>query len=344
MKTKAAILVAQKKDLVIDELEIPSLDVGKVLVEIKATRICGSQLGEIDGVKGPDRYLPHLLGHEAGGIVREVGQGVTRVKEGDHVVCHWRPAPGISGPCPTYDWKGSTVNAGHITTFSEYAVISESRLTPIDSKYDHEVSALMADTITTGFGVISNDANVRIGQSVCVIGVGGIGLGAVLGAKLAGANPIIAVDLFDQKLDLAKKHGATHCVNSKELNLKDAIFEIIGRSEVDVMIEGTGKPKMIEKAYELTSSLGTCVLYGVMGFDQKISLNTLPLHFGKSITGSEGGQSKPHLDIPRYLRMLDEGVFNLDDFVSHRIMLDEINIGIQRMKSGESIHSMIKFY
>ena len=113
--------------------------------------------------------------------------------------------------------------------------------------------ALMADTITTGFGIISNDAKVRIGQSVCVIGVGGIGLGAVLGAKLAGANPIIAVDLFDHKLEIAKKQGATHCVNSNEVNLKDAINVIIGRSEVDVMIEGTGNPKVIEMAYELYS-------------------------------------------------------------------------------------------
>ena len=343
MKTKAAILVEQKKDLVVDEIEIPKLEHGKVLVEIKSTRICGSQLGEIDGVKGPDHYLPHLLGHEAGGIVREVGPLVTRVKEGEHVVCHWRPAPGISGPCPTYEWNGSTVNAGHITTFSEYAVISESRLTPIDAKYGHDVSALMADTITTGFGIISNDAKVRIGQSVCVIGIGGIGLGAVLGAKLAGANPIIAVDLFDHKLDLAKKHGATHCINSKEIKIKDAISEIIGRPEVDVMVEGTGRPEIIEAAYELTSSQGTCVLFGVMKFDQKVSLNTLPLHFGRTLTGSEGGQSQPHLDIPRYLRMMDNGVFDLDDFVSHRCRLEDINSAISRMRSGESIHTLINF-
>ncbi len=343
MKPRAAILVEQKKDLVVDEIEIPKLEHGKVLVEIKSTRICGSQLGEIDGVKGPDRYLPHLLGHEAGGIVREVGPLVTRVKEGEHVVCHWRPAPGISGPCPTYNWQGALVNAGHITTFSQYSIISESRLTPIDPKYGHEVSALMADTITTGFGVISNDAKVRIGQSVCIIGVGGIGLGAVLGAKLAGANPIIAVDLFEHKLELAKKHGATHCVNSSEVNLKDAVFDIIGRPEVDVIIEGTGSPEMIEEAYDLTSSQGTCVLFGVMRFDQKVSFNTLPLHFGRTLTGSEGGQSRPHTDITRYLGMMDAGAFNLEDFVSHRFCLDEINFGINRMRSGESIHTMINF-
>ena len=341
MKTKAAILVEQKKDLVVDEIEIPKLEHGKVLVEIKSTRICGSQLGEIEGVKGPDHYLPHLLGHEAGGVVREVGPLVTRVKEGEHVVCHWRPAPGISGPCPTYEWNGSTVNAGHITTFSEYAVISESRLTPIDAKYGHDVSALMADTITTGFGIISNDAKVRIGQSVCVIGIGGIGLGTVLGAKLAGAHPIIAVDLFGHKLEQARKCGATHCINSKEIKIKDAISAIIGRSEVDVMVEGTGRPEIIETAYELTSRHGICVLFGVMRFDQKVSLNTLPLHFGRTLTGSEGGQSQPHIDIPRYLRMMDDGAFDLDDFVSHRCKLEDINSAISRMRSGESIHSLI---
>ena len=343
MKTKAAILVEQNKELVVDEVEIPKLEHGKALVEIKSTRICGSQLGEIDGVKGPDYYLPHLLGHEAGGVVREVGPGITRVKEGNHVVCHWRPAPGISGHYPTYGWNGSTVNAGHITTFSEHSIISESRLTPIDPKYDHEVSALFADTITTGFGIINNDAKVRIGQSVCIIGVGGIGLGAVLGAKLAGANPLIAVDLFDHKLELAKKHGATHCINSSEADLKDVLSEVIGRPEVEVMIEGTGNPKVIEKAYELTSEQGTCVLFGVMRFDQRVSLNTLPLHFGKTLTGSEGGQSLPHIDIPRYLEMMDAGSFNLDDFVSHRCKLEDVNDAISRMRSGESIHSMITF-
>ena len=343
MKTQAAILVEQNKELIVDEVEIPTLEPGQVLVEIKATRICGSQLGEIDGVKGPDNYLPHLLGHEAGGIVREVSPLVTRVKEGDHVVCHWRPAPGILGPCPAYDWKGTQVNAGHITTFSQHSIISETRLTPIDRKYGHEVSALMADTITTGFGVISNDAKVRIGQSVCVIGVGGIGLGAVLGAKLAGAYPIIAVDLFSHKLEQARECGATHSINSSEVDLKEALCDILGKPEVEVMIEGTGNPKVIERAYELTSKEGTCVLFGVLRFDEKIEINTLPLHFGRTLTGSEGGQSQPHLEIPRYLQMMDAGVFHLDDFVSHRCKLEEVNLAISRMRSGESIHTLITF-
>lgn len=343
MKTKAAILVEQHQDLIIDDLEIPKIEPGKVLVEIKATRICGSQLGEIDGVKGPDSYLPHLLGHEAGGIVREKGPMVSRVKEGDNVVCHWRPASGMSGPCPTYDWKGQKVNAGHITTFSEYAIISENRLTPIHPKYGHEVSALMADTITTGFGIISNDAKVKIGQSVCIIGIGGIGLGVVLGAKLAGANPIIAIDVVDHKLESALMHGATHKINSKKENLNEQLSNILGSSKVDVVIEGTGKPEIIENAYKLTSSSGKCVLFGVMRFDQEARINTLPLHLGKSLSGSEGGQSVPDVDIPKYLKMMDENLFSLDHFISHRYQLDDINKGISVMKEGKALHSIIHF-
>lgn len=343
MKTKAAILIEQKKDLIIDEIEIPAIEYGKVLVEIKSTRICGSQLGEIDGVKGPDNYLPHLLGHEAGGIVREVGSGVTRVKEGDHVVCHWRPAPGISGKCPQYDWNGKKVNAGHITTFSEYSILSESRVTPIDKKYSFDVAALMADTITTGFGVISNDAKVKIGESVCVIGVGGIGLGVILGAKLAGANPIIAVDLHDHKLKKTKEYGATHTINANDGNLVKLLLESTGLNHCDVMIEGTGNPKVIETAYNLTGKKGRCILFGVMPFNQKVELNTLPLHFGKVLSGSEGGQSQPHYDIPRYLKMIEGGLFHLDNFLSDRFGLEDINEAIIKMRSGESTHSVIHF-
>ncbi len=343
MKTKAAILIKQKKDLIVDEIDVPLVEYGKVLVEIKSTRICGSQLGEIDGVKGPDNYLPHLLGHEAGGIVRECGEGVTRVKEGDHVVCHWRPAPGISGQCPKYEWNGKTVNAGHITTFSQYTIISESRLTPIDTKYSFDVAALMADTITTGFGVVANDAKIKIGESVCVIGVGGIGLGVILGAKLAGAYPIIATDLHDHKLAKAKEYGATHTVNSSDQDLPEAVKKITRLSPCDVVIDGTGNPEVIETSYNLTAKEGRCVLFGVIPFDQKVSLNTLPLHFGRTLTGSEGGQSQPEIDIPRYLSMMEAGFFNLDGFISHRCKLEEINPAIDRMRSGESIHSIIYF-
>ncbi len=343
MKTKAAILVEQKKDLIIDEIEIPTVEYGKVLVEIKSTRICGSQLGEIDGVKGEDKYLPHLLGHEAGGIVREVGKGVTRVKEGDHVVCHWRPAPGQSTQCPVYKWGNMSVNAGHITTFCEYSIISESRLTPISKHTSFETAALLADTITTGFGVITNDSAVKIGQSVAVIGIGGIGLGVILGAKIAGANPIIAIDLFDHKLNIAKECGATHTINASNSDMDATIKSIVGNCGVDVMIDGTGNPAIIQQAYNLTKRNGRCVLFGVIPHDKTVELNTLPLHFGRTLTGSEGGASQPEIDIPRYIEMMKNDLFHLKNFVSHRVSLENINEGILRMRNGESIHTMVNF-
>jgi len=343
MKTKAAILVEQKKDLVVDEIEIPKLEHGKVLVEIKSTRICGSQLGEIDGVKGPDHYLPHLLGHEAGGIVREVGPLVTRVKEGDHVVCHWRPAPGLSGPCPTYKWQTKEVNAGHITTFNEHSILSESRLTPVGKNVDFDLCSLMADTLTTGFGVVTNDARLKIAESIVIIGVGGIGSGVVIGARLAGAHPIIAVDIHDHKLEIARKLGATHCINSSKEDLESSIRNLLGSGGADVVVEGTGNEKVIETAYQLTHSQGRCILFGVLPFDKKVSINTLPLHLGKRLIGSEGGQSKPASDIPRLVAMHQAGRYSIDGLITNRIGLEEVNQGIEKMRAGESIHTLIKF-
>ena len=327
----------------VDEIEIPKLEHGKVLVEIKSTRIGGSQLGEIDGVKGPDHYLPHLLGHEAGGIVREVGPKVSKVKADDHVVCHWRPAPGISGPCPNYVWRGSTVNAGHVTTFSEYAVISESRLTPVGKNVDFDLCSLMADTLTTGFGVVLNDAQLKIGESIVIIGVGGIGSGVVIGARLAGAHPIVAVDIHDHKLEMAQKLGATHCINSSKEDLESSIRNLFGSGGADVVVEGTGNEKVIETAYQLTHPQGRCILFGVLPFDKKISINTLPLHFGKKLTGSEGGQSRPASDIPRLVAMHEAGRYSIDGLITHRIGLEEVNLGIEKMRAGESIHTLIEF-
>jgi S-(hydroxymethyl)glutathione dehydrogenase/alcohol dehydrogenase len=340
MKTLAAILVELKKDLVIDEIEIPALQAGQVLVKIVTTRICGSQLGEIDGAKGEDKFLPHLLGHEAAGTVLEIGPAVTQVKAGDTVACHWRPGRGIALPPPKYSWNGKTVNAGHITTFQQHAIIAENRLTVVPPGTDPEVSCLLADTITTGFGTINNNAQVKIGESVVIVGVGGIGLGTVLGAKLAGAHPIIAVDRFDHKLTNALAVGATHAINVANEDLTEAAQKILG-GKADVVIDGTGRPDVLEKLFALVKPEGRCVGVGVMPHDQKISINTLALHMGKVLTGSHGGESQPAVEIPRYLRMITDGRIDLSRFVTHRCSLKEVNKGIAQMRSGESIHTII---
>ena len=342
MKTKAAILVQQKEPLVLDEITIPKLLHGQVLVQIQSTRICGSQIGEIDGVKGPDKWLPHLLGHEAGGIVLEVGSGVKTVKPDDHVVAHWRKGCGIDAESPVYDWGDKRVNAGAITTFSEFAIISENRLTKVAHITDPETSALLADTLTTGFGIINNDAKVKIGESIVIIGAGGIGLGAILGASLVNAYPIIAVDLHEHKLDFAREFGATHTINASSEDFAQLAQEII-QGKPDVVVDGTGNPSVIEKAYELTNDSGRTILFGVMHHEHRVRLHTLPLHFDKVLKGSVGGSSLPHIDIPRYLRLIENNRFSPQQMISHRFDLEDINLGIQKMRSGEVIHAVVNF-
>jgi S-(hydroxymethyl)glutathione dehydrogenase/alcohol dehydrogenase len=342
MKTLAAILVEQRKPLVLDEVEIPALGYGQVLVEVKVSRICGSQIGEIDGVKGPDKYLPHLLGHEGGGIVREIGPEVTHVKPGDHVVLHWRPGAGIQARGAQYKLGAQTINAGNITTFHQLTVVSENRVTPVPLEVDFEIAALLADTLTTGFGAVTRNASVEIGEAVVVIGVGGIGLGTVLGSHLAGAHPVIAVDLHDHKLAKAREFGATHTINSNAEKLVESVHTILG-GPADAVFDGTGNPEVIEQAWKITGPKGRLVLIGVMPHYRQLSFNTLAMHYGKTLTGSEGGMSRPQTDIPRLLRMMEAGRFDPRKFVTHRCNLTEVNAAITAMRAGEPVHTMIHF-
>ena len=203
---KAAILAQSRQPLIVDEITLPeTLGVGQVLVKVLYSTICGAQINEIAAAKGPDKFLPHLLGHEASAQVVEIGPGVTTVKPGDTVVLHWRPSQGIQCQPPAYQWRGQKLNAGWVTTFNDYAVISENRMTVIDPDYDLRNAPLLGCAVTTAAGVINNDAKVKIGESVVVFGVGGVGLNVVQFAELAGAYPIVAVDLIDSKLDMARE-------------------------------------------------------------------------------------------------------------------------------------------
>jgi S-(hydroxymethyl)glutathione dehydrogenase/alcohol dehydrogenase len=336
-------MVEQRQPLVIDEVEVPPLGYGQVLVEVQVTRICGSQLGEIDGVKGPDRYLPHLLGHEAGVIVLETGPETRHVREGDRAVAHWRPGRGIEARGSVYRWGDRAVNAGPITTFQRLAVLSENRLTVVPPDTDFEVCALLADTLTTGFGVINNDARVKIGESVAVIGCGGIGLGVVLGASLAGAHPVIAIDLRAHKLEVARQFGATRVIDASAGDFGEAVLRILDGQPPDVLVDGTGQPAVLEKAFSLAAPQGRVVGVGVMQHDRKIAINTLPLHFGRTLTGSHGGDSQPAQDIPRYLRMMRDRRFDPRGMISHRVPLADINSAIALMRAGEVVHALVDF-
>jgi len=334
-KMKAAILLSQKAPLIVDEIGLPeTLEIGQVLVKVHFSGICGSQLGEIDGVKGEDKFLPHLLGHEASGVVMETGPGVKHVKCGDTVVMHWRKGLGIDAKPPTYQWRGNNLNAGSITTFNEYAIVSENRLTPIPSDADLEVAALFGCAVTTGFGVIVNNAKLKIGESIVVFGAGGVGLNIIQAAALVSAYPIIAVDRFDERLKLAQTAGATHLINSLHQDAEKTISEITQAHGVDCFIDNTGNPDIIKLGYQMTNPQGRIILVGVPSKGNDISIYSLPLHFGKSITGSHGGETEPHLDIPRYHALFRAGRIKLKDFVTNTFALDDINQAIQSMRDG----------
>jgi S-(hydroxymethyl)glutathione dehydrogenase/alcohol dehydrogenase len=335
--TRAAILVAQQQPLVIDEIELPEhLDVGQVLVELDYSGICGSQLGEIDGVKGPDKWLPHLLGHEASGTVLAVGPGVRHVKPGDVVVAHWKPALGIESSVPQYRWRSNTVNAGWVTTFNRHAVISENRLTPIPAGTDRMAAALFGCAITTGFGLIDNQSDLRLGEDVVVFGAGGIGLNIVQAAHLAGARKVVAVDLFDNRLALALRCGASEVINAAITDPWAQLKEMFAERAPDVFIDNTGKPEVIARGYELVNSKGRVLLVGVPNKGANTTLYTLPMHFGKHVCGTHGGETQPHHDIPRYMGLAASRQINFGDLITQVKPLNSINELIEGMRDGST--------
>jgi len=335
---KAAILAQSRAPLIVDEIAFPEeLGVGQVLVKVLYSTICGAQINEIAAAKGPDRFLPHLLGHEASAQVLETGPGVTTVKPGDTVVMHWRPSQGIQSPTPAYRWRGERLNAGWVTTFNEHAVVSENRLTVIPSSYDLKVAPLLGCAVTTAVGVINNDAKVKIGESVVVFGAGGVGLNVVQFAALVGAYPIVAVDLIDSKLAMAKRLGATHCVNAQgvaDSELDAQLRKLTEAKGADKVIETTGVKSVIELAYNLTHPDGTCVLVGVPS--EKVTIYTLPIHFNKVLTGSHGGDCVPDVDIPRIIRLNQSGRLSFDGIITHEFALDDINAALDLVRSGEA--------
>jgi S-(hydroxymethyl)glutathione dehydrogenase/alcohol dehydrogenase len=325
---RAAILVESNQPLVVDELTMPALGVGQVLVKMQYAAICGAQIGEIAASKGPDKYLPHLLGHEGVGTVEAIGPGVTTKKVGDTVICHWRPSEGIAAKGAVYDWHGKPVNSGPMTCFSTETIVSENRLTLAPEGIDNRVAPLFGCAFTTAYGVIVNDAHVRPGDSVLVYGAGGVGLPMVAMAKAAGAGVIGVVDPVFAKVSMAYQYGASPAAVHDDL--------------WDVTIDTSGKSSAIEAAYKRTKPQGRCILVGVPRHDDPITIDSLPLHFGKVLTGSQGGNCQPHEDIPRIARLMQAQQVNFDGLVTHEVTLDDINEGLDLVRHGEAARVLVR--
>ncbi len=339
----AALLESLNSPLALRSVEVAKLEFGQVLVKVSVSGICGAQLHEIRGHKGNSAFLPHLLGHEGCGIVEDVGPGVTFVSVGQKVVMHWRKGQGIESDFPRYRMGEQALSGGKVTTLSQYAVVSENRLTPVPMETPDEFAALLGCGLTTALGVVNNEAALKFGESIAVIGCGGVGLGIIQAADLAGGYPIVGIDIKREKEPLALKMGATHFETLTSLPGYVEGKEKKNRT-FDVIVDTTGNPEAIEFLMPFLADSGRFVLVGQGPPGAKVSFVADSSFFGmsgKTIRSTQGGQTNPSTDIPRYVDMYFSGKLRFEDLITHRFGLSQINKGFDVLSSGTAGRVMI---
>lgn len=342
MKTLAAVLFETNKPLRISELNIPELKRGQVLVKVAYSGLCHSQLNEIRGKKGVDRWLPHTLGHEGSGEVIEVGPGVTKVIKGDRVIMTWITASGLNADPIMYSLNGEKINSGPVSTFSNYTVVSENKLIKTSADIPMDVAALLGCAVPTGAGMVLNTLKAKPENTLAVIGVGGIGMSAVIGAGIAGCRKIIAVDISDVKLDMAKELGATDIINPRNQNTKDLIMKITENKGVDFVIEAAGTKATMEEGLGLIHNTGTVVIAGNLTHGEKIEIDPFDLIKGKKIIGTWGGETNPDEDIPKYMDMYSKSKIKLNKLITNLYKLEDINEAFSDLEKGSVGRALIK--
>lgn len=375
MKTRAAVLYeigaalpySESIPLVVDEISLGEPGPGEVLVEIVGAGLCHSDLSVVDGSR--PRPLPMVLGHEASGIVREAGTGVTEFAPGDHVVFSWVPVCGrclycasgrgaLCEPGVQANIDGTLLNGARrftdaagsvcshhlgVSAFSQFTVAAQESLVKIDSAFPLEKAALFGCAVVTGVGAVVNTARVEAGSSVAVFGLGGVGLSAVMGAHAVGAYPIIAVDLIEDKLTLAREVGATHTVNAGQEDPVAAIKEL-GNGGADYTFESVGSESVLIQAYLATQRGGTTVTIGLPAPTKMFSVSALSIVAEeRTIKGSYMGSCVPRRDIPRYVAMYQAGLLPVDKLHTHTLRLDEINAGFDRLAQAQAVRQLISF-
>jgi len=341
---RAAILEENKRPLVIRQIEFPGpLGPGQVLVKLFYSGICGKQIEEIDASSGPDPFLPHLLGHEGSAEVLDAGPGVTKVRPGDLAVLHWMKGSGIHSATPLYYFEGKRINAGWVTTFNDFAVVSENRVTLIDRDADLKVAALLGCVGTTGVGVVVNEANVQPYDTVVIYGCGGIGLCAVQAAHMRYPRRLIAVDLNDRALEAAKQFGATDIINPARIDPVKAVRDLTKGQGASKVLITTGHPKAVELAINTAAVPGDCIIVGVPQRGMMIPVDAYSIMHKRTLRGTLGGSMRPDRDIPTYYSLYKEGVLKLDKLVSSVLEFDKINESISKMRSGVPGRCVIKF-
>ena len=374
MKIKAAVLekmgaaapYEKSKPLAVQAVELDSPGDGEVLVKVAAAGLCHSDLSVIDGNR--PRPTPMVLGHEAAGVVQELGPGVEDLSVGDHVVMVFVPSCGHCLPCsegrPALCEPGAVANGAGtllsgarrlhrngddvhhhlgVSAFAEYATVSRRSLVKIDRELPLDEAALFGCAVLTGVGAVINTARVPAGSSVAVLGLGGVGLSSLLGAVAVGARRVVAVDLSDNKLGLARQLGATDTFNAGGANAVEEIRAATGGG-VEFAFEMAGSVRAMDLAYKITRRGGTTVTAGLPPPTHTFALPQVNLVAEeRTVKGSYIGTCVPNRDVPRYIELYRRGKLPVDRLMSSRLKLDEINIGFDRLHEGKAVRQVVVF-
>lgn len=374
MQVKAAVLYqmgldapyAQTQPLHIETLELDAPQAGEVLVEVVSAGLCHSDLSVIDASR--PRVMPMVLGHEAAGIVREVGAGVSEFAPGDHVVFSFVPACGRCVYCATgraalcengakANTAGSLLSGGRrfhnpggechhhlgVSAFSQFTVAAQESLVKIDPTLNLQTAALFGCAVLTGVGAVFNTAQVAPGTAVAVFGMGGVGLSTVMGARAAGAYPVIAVDLLDDKLAVARSVGASHTVNASTTNPVEAVRDLTSGG-AHYTFEGVGSERVLLQAYEATRRGGMTITMGLPHPSRQLSIPAVSLVAEeRTLKGSYMGSAVPRRDIPRFISLYQAGLLPVEKLHTHTLALDDINAGFDRLARAEAVRQLVTF-
>ncbi len=341
---KAAVLSKTGESLqIISDIKAPKLSTGQILVKVAFSGVCHSQLMEARGKRGEDKFLPHMLGHEGSGTVLEVGANVTKVKPGDKVILGWIKGEGLDVPGTKYISGDQIINAGGVTTFSDFTIVSENRCVKLPDGVPLDIAVLFGCAILTGAGIVMNRIRPETGSTVAVFGLGGIGLSALMACGLFGCSELIAVDVEDDKLELAREFGATHIINSTRLDPIAEILKSTGGKGVDYSVEAAGHSKTIETAFLSVRKFGgLCVFASHPHAGAKIELDPYDLICGRRIEGSWGGSSCPDKDIPLLAGLYLEGKLPLEKLLSNRYSLIDINQALDDLENRKIVRGLIE--
>ena len=350
-KGRAAIYVEPKRPLVVDEVEFSDPGTDQVLVKLFASGICHSQLHTMQRPARKGQSLPALLGHESTGVVVAKGRDVRHVREGDHVITTWvdRDSATTNQPMVMHalndraqysaNWKGKSVMHS-AATWAEYAIAQERVVVPMPKELPTDVTSIVGCAVMTGAGAIVNTLQVRPGQSVAVFGAGGIGLCAISAAAVVDAHPIIAVDVNPEKLAFARRLGATHGINAKDLDAVQTIKDLTGGG-VDYAIDAIGLPltqeqilRSVRPGFSGLNQGGTALLVGITPPDAKALLDTSLFIGNRAFKRTSGGDCKPDRDFPIFLRWFREGKLKLNELITNRYKIEQINGAVDDLEHG----------